>query len=164
MLRDHGQAEKYYHDLEGYNGRLDSIQAGILRLKLERLPEWNRHRREHAGTYRELLSTADGVVLPFEPSWARAVFHLYVVRVQDRDELQSRLKEAGIGTGIRYPIPLHLQKAYCHLGYSKGDFPVSEMVAAQALSLPMFPQLTRRDLEAVAEATKECLDSVRSFS
>ena len=123
MLRDHGQAEKYYHDIEGYNGRLDAIQAGILRLKLDHLPAWNSQRRDKAETYRELLRSVDGVTLPVEPSWARAVYHLYVVRVQDRHGLQEGLKAAGIGTGIHYPIPLHLQKAYSTLGYRSGRLP-----------------------------------------
>src|SRR5215831_1389248 len=99
MLRDHGQAEKYYHEIEGYNGRLDAIQAGILRVKLGHLAEWNKQRREKAEAYQELLYPVDGLTLPFEPSWTQAVYHLYVIRVQDRRELQDHLKEAGIGTG-----------------------------------------------------------------
>jgi len=157
MLRDHGQAEKYYHDMEGYNGRLDAIQAGILRLKLDRLADWNRERREKAETYRDLLGDVDGLVLPFEPSWSRAVYHLYVVRVPDRQKLQQHLNEAGIGTGVHYPIPLHLQKAYRVLGYDKGDFPVTERVAANIVSLPMYPQLSRSQQEFVAQAVKECV-------
>src|SRR5208337_2028067 len=125
MLRDHGQAEKYYHDIEGYNGRLDAIQAGILRLKLDHLSEWNSQRRDKAEIYRELFCSTDGVILPLEPSWARVVYHLYVIRIQDRQALQSDLKAAGIGTGIHYPVPLHLQKAYTSLGYHQGDFPVT---------------------------------------
>src|SRR5271165_1861505 len=128
MLRDHGQAEKYYHDIEGYNGRLDAIQAGILRLKLDHLSAWNRQRRDKAEAYRELLRSVDGVNVPAEPSWARAIYHLYVVRTQDRHGLQESLKASGIGTGIHYPIPLHLQKAYDTLGYHQGDFPVTERV------------------------------------
>src|SRR5208337_2083916 len=111
MLRDHGQAEKYYHDIEGYNGRLDAIQAGILRLKLDHLSEWNSQRRDKAKNYRELLCSVDGVILPLEPDWARAVYHLFVIRIQNRQELQDSLQAAGIGTGIHYLIPLHLQKA-----------------------------------------------------
>src|SRR5208283_160489 len=164
MLRDHGQAAKYYHDIEGYNGRLDAIQAGILRLKLDHLPAWNRQRRDKAQVYRELLCTEDGVMLPFEASWARAVYHLYVIRVQDRLGLQSDLKAAGIGTGIHYPIPLHLQKAYTSLGYHQRDFPVTERVAAEILSLPMYPQLTRADQETVVERVKDCLAAMSSIS
>ena len=164
MLRDHGQAEKYYHDIEGYNGRLDAIQAGVLRLKLDHLPEWNRQRREKAQHYGELLASVEGLVLPFEPSWARAVYHLYVVRIQDRRELQEHLKEAGIGTGIHYPIPLHQQRAYRQLGYGKGDFPVTERVAPEILSMPMYPQLTESEQEAVARVVKECLVAPGSVS
>ena len=142
MLRDHGQAQKYYHELEGYNGRLDSVQAGILRVKLRHLAAWNEKRRECARRYQELLGSADPEIrLPYEPSWAKAVYHLYVVRVQNRDALQKHLTEVGIGTGIHYPIPLHLQEAYAHLGYRRGDFPVCEGAAADILSLPMYPGL-----------------------
>jgi len=164
MLRDHGQAEKYYHDIEGYNGRLDAIQAGILRLKLDHLSAWNHQRREKAETYQELLRSVDGVTLPTEPSWARAVYHLYVVRIQDRHGMQESLKAAGIGTGIHYPIPLHLQKAYGTLGYHQGDFPVTERVAAEILSLPMYPQLTPADQETVVERVKDCSAAVSSIS
>jgi len=153
MLRDHGQARKYYHDLEGYNGRLDAIQAGILRVKLERLSVWNERRREAARRYGELFGAADGAgpVLPFEPTWAKAVYHLYVVRVPERDQLQEHLTEAGIGTGIHYPIPLHLQRAYRDLGYRAGDFPVAEKAASEILSLPMFPGLKPEEQSRVAQ-------------
>jgi dTDP-4-amino-4,6-dideoxygalactose transaminase len=164
MLRDHGQAEKYYHEIEGYNGRLDAIQAGILLLKLRHLTQWNRQRREKADAYREMLATLDDLTLPFEPSWARAVYHLYVIRVQDRQELQDRLKEAGIGTGIHYPVPLHSQKAYRALGYSQGEFPVAERTATEILSLPMFPQLERIEQEKIARMVKECLTAVDSLA
>src|SRR5271165_2131393 len=164
MLRDHGQAEKYYHDIEGYNGRLDAIQAGILRLKLDHLPAWNRQRRDKAEVYRELLCTEDGVILPVEPSWVRAVYHLYVIRIQDRQGLQSDLKAASIDTGIHYSIPLHLQKAYTSLAYHQGDFPVTERVAAEMLSLPMYPQLRRADQETVVEQVKDGLAPVSSIS
>src|SRR5208283_4085753 len=163
MLRDHGQAEKYYHDIEGYNGRLDAIQAGILRAKLGRLSDWNSQRRDEAETYRELLSSLDGLTLPVEPSWARAVYHLYVVRVQARQELQDHLKAAGIGTGIHYPIPLHLQKAYGNLGYDRGDFPITEKIAPTILSLPMYPQLTRSEQENIAQAVREGLAAGRKM-
>jgi dTDP-4-amino-4,6-dideoxygalactose transaminase len=152
MLRDHGQAKKYYHDVEGYNGRLDSIQAGILQIKLRHLPVWTDQRREAARRYQELLSPADGVVrLPHEPSWSKAVYHLYVVRVQDRDQLQKSLAADNIGTGIHYPIPLHLQKAYTSLGYSTGSFPVAEKIASEIVSLPIFPGLDPEQQSRVAE-------------
>ena len=155
-LRDHGQAQKYYYDMEGYNGRLDSIQAGILHVKLRRLTQWNERRRECAWRYQELFGAASEVIrLPFEPSWSRAVFHLYVVQVQNREKLQKHLGESGIGTGIHYPIPLHLQKAYQNLGYHEGDFPVTEKAAARILSLPMFPGLTHAQQDRVAQQVLE---------
>jgi len=143
MLRDHGQSKKYFHDIEGYNGRLDAIQAGILRVKLGRLEEWNNQRRECARRYNALLASAhDLVVAPPAPARATSVYHLYVIRVRGRDRLQAELARAGISTQIHYPTPLHLQKAYADLGYRAGDFPVAESVAAEILSLPMYPGLT----------------------
>jgi dTDP-4-amino-4,6-dideoxygalactose transaminase len=151
MLRDHGQTRKYYHEMQGYNGRLDAIQAGILLAKLQYLAEWNCRRRDRAAEYKRLFdSTASPISAPYEPSWSRAVYHLYVVRVDDRDALMFFLKDQGIGTGIHYPIPLHLQKAYQGLGYSLGDFPVTERVAAEIVSLPMYPQLTAQQQARVA--------------
>jgi dTDP-4-amino-4,6-dideoxygalactose transaminase len=162
MLRDHGQAQKYYHDMEGYNGRLDSIQAGILRAKLARLPEWTERRRQAAARYRELLAAADATLgLPYEPEWSKAVYHLFVMRAQDRDELMKHLAAAGIGTGIHYPIPLHLQKAYQTVGYSTGDFPVAEKVAAEIVSLPMFPQLRVDQQERVVSEVMNFVAAVR---
>ena len=152
MLRDHGQSRKYYHEVEGYNGRLDAIQAGILQVKLQHLTEWNRLRREAASRYRELLSEAPTKVIPpYEPSWSRSVYHLYVVRSAERDKLQEHLTKSGIGTGIHYPIPIHLQNAYRSMGFKKGDFPVTESVAAQVLSLPMFPGLSAAQQKRVVE-------------
>jgi len=160
MFRDHGQAKKYYHDIEGYNGRLDSVQAGWLTVKLRHLEAWNESRRSLAQRYHELLSElSESIVLPHEADWTRGVYHLYVVRVQDRDSLQSYLAEAGIGTGIHYPIPLHLQKAYAHIGYKNGDFPVTERIAEQIVSLPMFPQLRHEQQIAVAEKVTAFVNS-----
>ncbi|WP_348260822.1 DegT/DnrJ/EryC1/StrS family aminotransferase [Telmatobacter sp. DSM 110680] len=150
MLRDHGQSRKYYHDIEGYNGRLDALQAGILHTKLSHLTSWNEQRRSKAAEYNRLLSKSDAVGLPFEPSWSRGVYHLYVIRTSDREGLMSHLKEAGIGSGIHYPVPLHFQKAYVSLNYSAGDFPVSESAAGEILSLPMYPQLASEQQERVA--------------
>ena len=152
MLRDHGQAKKYYHDLEGYNGRLDAIQAGILLVKLNHLAKWNSQRRERAAEYnRSLEVMASSMTLPYEPSWSRAVYHLYVVRIEDREGFMAHLKSIGIGTGIHYPIPLHLQKAYRSLGYVPGDFPICEKIADQIVSLPMFPQMTAEQQCRVVE-------------
>jgi dTDP-4-amino-4,6-dideoxygalactose transaminase len=155
MLRDHGQAKKYYHDIEGYNGRLDSLQAGILSVKLRHLAEWNRKRRAAAQRYDEMLGSVDGVTAPLQPEWSRSVYHLYVVRVQDRTGLQKQLAEAKIDTGIHYPVPLHLQQAYKHFGYKQGDFPVTEQVCSEILSLPMYPQLEAEQQRTVVQKTAE---------
>jgi dTDP-4-amino-4,6-dideoxygalactose transaminase len=150
MLRDHGQAKKYYHGIEGYNGRLDAIQAGLLHAKLAHLSKWNAQRRERADEYKRLFAATDGVAVPYEPSWSRAVYHLYVIRTGCREGLTSHLKKASIGTGIHYPIPLHLQKAYTSLNHCVGDFPVAEKIAAEILSLPMFPHITAKQQARVA--------------
>jgi dTDP-4-amino-4,6-dideoxygalactose transaminase len=165
MIRDHGQAKKYYHNIEGYNGRLDSIQAGWLSVKLRHLAKWNESRRALAHSYHELFADAkDSLVVPVEAAWTKGVYHLYVVRVQDREALQAHLAEAGIATGIHYPIPLHLQKAYEHLGYKKGSFPVTERVAAEIVSLPMFPQLNYCQQELVAGKVEEFLGAELAVS
>ena len=160
MLRDHGQAKKYYHDLEGYNARLDAVQAGLLHVKLQHLAKWNEQRRERAAEYKHLLEAAGSPVqAPYEPSWSRAVYHLYVVRTEDREGLMAFLKEHDIGTGIHYPIPLHRQKAYRHLSYQEGEFPVCETVAREILSLPMFPHLQPEQQHAVVQAVAEFVES-----
>jgi dTDP-4-amino-4,6-dideoxygalactose transaminase len=158
VLRDHGQAKKYYHDMEGYNGRLDAMQAGFLHVKLAHLANWNTARRERAAEYDQLLASAEGgLVRPFEPSWSRGVYHLYVIRTHDRDAMIDHLKEAGIATGIHYPIPLHMQKAYDYLNYRQGDFPVAENVSAEIVSLPMYPGLQTEQLARVANEVLRCL-------
>jgi len=152
MLRDHGQAKKYHHDVEGYNGRLDAIQTGILSVKLKHLPKWNAKRREKAEEYKRLFMVSEGEVqVPFEPAWSRAVYHLYVIRSSDREGMMDHLKKAGIGTGIHYPIPLHRQRAYGALGYKAGDFPVCEKIAAEIVSLPIYPQLAAEQQVRVVE-------------
>ena len=150
-LRDHGQVKKYYHDVEGYNGRLDAIQAGFLHAKLPHLAAWNGERRKRAAEYDKLLADSAAIRSHQEPSWSRGVYHLYVIRTADRDGLMDHLKAAGIGAGIHYPIPLHLQKAYADLGYGAGAFPAAERAAAEILSLPMFPQLSAQQVAQVAE-------------
>jgi dTDP-4-amino-4,6-dideoxygalactose transaminase len=158
MLRDHGQAKKYYHNVEGYNGRLDAIQAGILHAKLAHLSKWNSQRRERAAEYNRLLTAADNIIAPpYEPSWSRAVYHLYVVRSDDRDGVMNHLKKMGIATGIHYPVPLHLQKAYASLNYRPGDLLATEKVAAEIVSLPMYPQLT-------AEQQARVVDEILHFA
>jgi dTDP-4-amino-4,6-dideoxygalactose transaminase len=152
LLRDHGQSRKYYHEVEGYNGRLDTIQAGILQVKLRYLADWNQQRREAAESYRKLMEGAwSELTLPYEPFWSRSVYHLYVVCTTKRDKLQEHLTKSGVGTGIHYPVPLHLQDAYRYMGFKQGDFPVAEKVAAQVLSLPMFPGLKIAQQERAVE-------------
>lgn len=156
MLRDHGQAKKYYHDIEGYNGRLDAIQAGLLHVKLGQLSKWNDQRRRCAAEYDRLFRAAgDPVGTPFEPSWSRAIYHLYVVRSDDPEGLIAFLKDKGIQTGIHYPVPLHRQKAYGALDYKMGEFPVSERAASEIVSLPMFPTLTAEQQNRVVMTVQE---------
>jgi dTDP-4-amino-4,6-dideoxygalactose transaminase len=156
LLRNHGRREKYEHLLEGFNYRIDTLQAAILRVKLAHLEEGNEARRRYVATYRELLNNLD-LVLPYEPEHVRAVYHLFVVRLQERNALREHLRERGISTGIHYPIPLHLQPAYRHLGHKEGDFPITEECARQVLSLPMYPELTQTQIEEVVRAIKEFL-------
>ena len=157
-LREHGQSTRYYHPVIGYNARLDEIQAAILRIKLRKLEEWNARRRVLARMYDERLA-GSGVTVPEIPSDIRRhVFYTYTIRVGGgrRDDLRKYLGERGIGTQIHYPVPIHLQQSAEFLGYRKGDMPVTERVASEVLSLPMFAELTDGQLERVA-------DSVRSF-
>jgi dTDP-4-amino-4,6-dideoxygalactose transaminase len=152
VLRDHGQSKKYYHEVEGYNGRLDAIQAGILRIKLRQLDRWNELRRECARFYNKLLAPMAGsITIPYQPSWSKSVYHLYVIRTANRDELQGYLTEAGVGTGIHYPVPIHLQAAYASRGWTRGDFPVAEAAAEQILSLPMYGGLKAEQQERVTD-------------
>ena len=155
MARNYGQREKYYHAVRGYNHRLDTLQAAVLRVKLRRLDERNAARREHARLYQELLLST-GVVLPACAPEVEPVWHLFVIRVEQRDELRKSLADRGISVGIHYPVPIHLQEAYRDLGYKKGDFPVTEHCAERILSLPMYPELTASMIEHVAAAVAEC--------
>lgn len=157
-IRDHGSGVRYHHDLIGVNGRLDELQAVVLRAKLPHLNAWNDKRREHALLYRKLLSETE-VVLPVECPGNIPVYHLFVIQVMRRDELQAFLKEKGIFTGIHYPIPIHLQKATEFLGYKKGDYPVTEMVTERILSLPMYAELTVEEIEYIADAIKSFYSS-----
>lgn len=157
MLRDHGQSQKYYHEIEGYNGRLDAIQAGILRIKLKYLDEWNEARRRNAKLYDKLFQDVEEVEVVPEPSWSTSVYHLYVIKVNNRDKIQKLLAEKGIGTALHYPVPLHLQNAYKHLGYKVGDFPIAEKHAKEILSLPMFPELTEEQIVYVVNSIKDCV-------
>ena len=155
-LREHGQSTRYYHPVVGYNARLDEIQAAILRIKLRRLPEWNTRRREIARTYNKLLAGSD-VITPEIPSGERHVFYVYCIRVPGgrRDDLRKYLGERGIGTQIHYPVPIHLQQSAEFLGYRKGDLPVTERLASEVLSLPMYPELTDEQIDRVTTSVRE---------
>ena len=158
IIRDHGQNKKYHHLIEGYNGRLDALQAAILRIKLPHLKQWNEKRRNVAEIYNELLKGAQ-VKTPIEPRWSQGIYHLYVVRLERRDEVQKYLAQRDIQTGLHYPVPLHLQEAYLNVGYHEGDFPVTEQLAREILSLPMYPQLERAQQTAVADALQQFYDA-----
>lgn len=151
MLRNHGRLNKYEHEIEGVNSRLDTLQAAVLRVKLRYLEEWTRARIENAAIYGRELAGVEGLTLPFVHQGARHVFHLYVVRVKQRDRVQQLLKEAGIATGVHYPIPLHLQPAYRHLGWEAGAFPESEKAAHEILSLPMDAEITQDQIRQVCD-------------
>ncbi|HAF10990.1 MAG TPA: erythromycin biosynthesis sensory transduction protein eryC1 [Chloroflexi bacterium] len=155
-LREHGQSTRYYHPVIGYNARLDEIQAAILRIKLRKLPEWNARRLAIARHYNDRLKNS-GVIAPEIPEGGRHVFHCYVIRVPDgrRDALRQYLSERGIGTGVHYPVPIHLQEASAFLGYRLGDFPVTELLASEVVSLPMYAELTDVQVDAVAAAVAE---------
>ena len=158
-LRNGGQTDRYHHLLAGINSRLDEIQAAILRVKLRHLPAWTERRRALAAIYfRELDGAA--VTLPREQPYARAVYHLFVVRHKHRDALLAALEQRGIGTLIHYPIPLHLQPAFATLGGKAGDFPVAEAAAAEILSLPLYPEMTDDQARAVAAAVRELARTV----
>ncbi len=151
-LRNHGRSEKYEHELEGYNCRLDSIQAAVLNVKLPLLDSWNENRIDKARMYNELFGNVHDIICPFTDNGSKHVFHLYVIRHKDRDILRAELKKKGIASGIHYPIPLHLQPAYKYLGYGKGDFPVAERMASEILSLPMDGTITNEEVTQVVNA------------
>jgi dTDP-4-amino-4,6-dideoxygalactose transaminase len=155
MLSDHGSPQKHRHVAEGWNYRLDAIQAAVLDVKLRHLDTWTEGRRSRAARYNAAFAGADNVTPVVEIAGRRCVYHLYVVRVSDRDALGEALKERGIAWGIHYPGPLHLQPAYEYLGYKKGDFPVGEKCANEIISLPMFAELTDEMVDEVAAAVKE---------
>jgi dTDP-4-amino-4,6-dideoxygalactose transaminase len=155
MLREHGQSKKYYHDLEGYNGRLDAVQAAFLRVKLRRLDDWNAQRRAAADRYTQQLSSTPGITVPFEPQHSKAVYHLYVIRHMNRDGLAEHLKSQAITAGLHYPLPLHLQKCYSEWRYGAGSLPVTERVASEILSLPMFPGLTVDQQQRITDAIRQ---------
>lgn len=150
--REHGQSQKYVHETEGYNGRLHAIQAAFLRVKLQHLAEWTAGRRKVAAWYGEALAGLEGITLPYESPDREHVYHLYVIQCDRREALRDYLQARGIGTGYHYPYPLHLQRAYAHLGMKAGSLPVTERAAATCLSLPMFPEMTQDQVGQVAAA------------
>jgi dTDP-4-amino-4,6-dideoxygalactose transaminase len=157
LLRNIGQKVKYFHEVKGFNHRLDTMQAAVLKVKLPHLDGWNASRRRAAATYADLLADLP-LVTPETADYADHIFHLYVVRVADREPLMERLKELGIATGLHYPIPIHLQPAYAELGYKRGDFPVTEAYAETIVSLPIFPELDDDKVAYVAGAVRDFLE------
>jgi dTDP-4-amino-4,6-dideoxygalactose transaminase len=158
MLRDHGSIRKYEHALPGYNFRMEGIQGAVLALKLQYLDLWNEQRRARAAQYNRLLGHC-GVITPTEMPYARHVYHLYVILSHHREALREQMAQNGIETGLHYPVPLHLQEAYRFLGYRPGDFPVSERLAKQVLSLPMFAGLSTESVEYVANVVRQSVNS-----
>jgi dTDP-4-amino-4,6-dideoxygalactose transaminase len=154
-LRNYGQEARYHHLDKGLNARLDTIQAAVLLVKLDHLASWNRARAGHAARYRDLLAGLEGLAFQRQAPWSNHVHHLLVVESDDRDALRDHLAAAGVQTGIHYPIPIHLQPAYADLGHRQGDFPHAEQLAKRILSLPMYPQLTKGQVEYVAGAIRE---------
>jgi len=155
MLRNYGRRDRYNHLVLGYNSRLDTVQAAILRLKLQKLDKWNNMRRQNAKIYNKYLKDCPGLVIPKEEEHLRHVYHIYAIRTKNRNEICDRLKQEGISVLIHYPIPLHLQPVYKNLGYRRGDFPISEKVANEVISLPMFPHLKIKDIEYVSNVLKD---------
>ena len=156
MIRDHGQSKKYFHDIVGWNARMDGIQGAVLSVKLKHIDSWNDLRRANAAIYDSLLADVHGIILPTVASYGTPVFHIYATRTAKRDEILSAMKEKQVYCGIHYPVPLHMQKAYADLGYSEGDFPISEACSASYLSLPMFPELTREQIEFAVQTLEAC--------
>ncbi|MGA2863549.1 MAG: DegT/DnrJ/EryC1/StrS family aminotransferase [Verrucomicrobiota bacterium] len=159
VLRDHGQARKYFHSLIGWNARMDGIQGAVLRVKLKLLDVANSRRRAHARLYDELLGDTEEIVTPLVAPHRQHVYHIYAVRVKHRDRVLREMAAKGIACAIHYPIPVHLQEAYRGLGYGKGSFPVAERCAEQFLSLPMYPELTSDQIRTAAEQLRACVQS-----
>lgn len=159
MIRDHGQSEKYYHELEGYNGRCDALQAAALRVKLKHLPEWTAARRRHAELYLELLQDVKGIVVPKTHPDCLNVFHLFVIHSKKRDLIRNGLEQEGITTGLHYPLPLHLQAAYDYMGLRPGAFPVAESRAKELLSLPMYAELEEAQIHRVVNCLRKIVET-----
>ncbi|MDO8885567.1 DegT/DnrJ/EryC1/StrS family aminotransferase [Candidatus Oleimmundimicrobium sp.] len=156
LLRQHGSPKKYHHTILGHNSRLDALQAAILLVKLKYLDSWNDKRGENAYIYNELLKDID-VVTPFEADNVKHIYHLYIIRTKKRDELEKALKEAGIGTGVYYPVPLHLQEVYADLGYKWGDLPESDKASKETIAIPLYAELKKEQIESVVKVIKKVL-------
>ena len=161
VLRDHGQTRKYHHTQSGGNGRMDGIQAAALSVKLQQLDIGNIRRHAHALMYDQLFSGTEEVITPVQAPYNKSIYHVYAVRVQNRNQVLQAIADKGISCAIHYPIPVHLQEAYRFLGLGKGSFPVAERCAEEFLSLPMFPELTKEQIHAVADALKLCLSAAK---
>jgi dTDP-4-amino-4,6-dideoxygalactose transaminase len=157
MLANHGRLDKYLHQMEGVNSRLDGLNAAILRIKLRHLDAWNAARRRHAQHYMEMLKGSDAVLPVVNPN-AESVWHLFVLRVAERDDVMKQLSERGIAAGVHYPVPLHRQPAYAHLNMAEGSLPVSERTAASVISLPMYPELSSEQIATVSRTLMETID------
>lgn len=158
LLLNHGSETKYMHTMVGYNARMDALQAAVLRVKLAHIEQWTEERRANADYYNQILADVEGVTLPYADDRARHVYHLYVIRVEgNRDAIYDHLRANGVGAGLHYPIPLHLQPALDSLGYEKGDFPEAEKAAENIISLPMFPELTHEQMDTVASVLREAV-------
>ncbi len=155
MIRDHGQSKKYIHKIIGWNGRMDGIQGAVLSVKLKYIDQWNELRRQHAREYSNMLASVPGIVTPTVASYGTHVFHIYAIRMAERDEVMRQLRENGVACGIHYPVPVHMQEAYAELNYKAGDFPVAEKCASEYISLPMFPELTPSQILHVTETLKQ---------
>jgi dTDP-4-amino-4,6-dideoxygalactose transaminase len=159
ILRDHGQTRKYHHSMIGWNGRMDGIQGAVLQIKLRHLEKGNQLRQSHAEHYNAALRNSEEIVLPFCPSNVTPVYHIYAIRVQNRDEVVHSLTQEGIGSGVHYPVPIHLQKAYRSLGHGPGSFPIAEKCAAEFVSLPMFPELTSEQVDYVVQGVTQVVNT-----
>ncbi|MBP1732771.1 MAG: aminotransferase, syn family [Deltaproteobacteria bacterium] len=157
MLRDHGSAKKYYHSYVGFNCRMDGFQGAVLSVKLKYIETWNEARRQHARMYTQLLSGNGNLIAPTEAHYGKHVYHIYAIRVKNRDGLIAKLGEKEIGTNIHYPVPVHLQQAYSSMGLREGSFPVAERCASEFVSLPMFPELSAEQIKYVCDEVTRAL-------
>lgn len=162
MIREHGSEKKYYHEMYGTNYRMEAIQGAVLGVKVGHLNDWTENRRRVASRYNAGLKNVDGIVLPFEAANVKHVYHLYVIQTEHRDALAQYLNDKGVSTGLHYPVPLHLQQCFAHLGYKKGDFPVSEQLGEECLSLPMFPEMTDEQIEYVISSVVSFFEEQKS--